>query len=172
MRQLESFFWGIIAALGALFVELLIFIGLSTYNSSMSNVSFSQLFLLPGFVIVAAATEEMFKYLIIAKRVDLYSLEKSYIVNALFVGLGFAATEFWLLASSGALPSRQILGELAILHLGTAGIIGYLVATKNPKRVSTFLYTISLVTFFHASYNFLIQKREYAQNYLIFLFLT
>ena len=72
MRQIESFFWGIIAALGALFIELLVFIGFSAIQNSGIRLSFSQLFLLPGFVIAAAFIEESFKYLIIAKRIDLY----------------------------------------------------------------------------------------------------
>ena len=171
MRQLESFFWGIIAALGALFIELLVFIGFSAYQNSAALLSFSQVFSLPQLVVVAACTEELFKYLIIYKRIDLYSLEKSYIVNALFVGLGFAATEFWLITSFGTLPPTQILGELAIIHLGTSGIIGYIIATKNPKRISTFLYAIFIATLFHSGYNLLIQKREFVENYLIFLLL-
>jgi hypothetical protein len=167
MRQFESFFWGIIAALGALFVQLMIFIGFMTFNNPAANTSFSALYLLPQFIILSALIEESFKYLIIAKRIELYSLEKSYVVNSLLVGLGFAATELWLLSSQATLPSPQILSELAIIHIGTAGLIGYLVATKNPKKFSTFLGAITLVTFFHAGYNFLIQKRGLAENYLI-----
>ena len=172
MRQLESFFWGIIAALGALLVQLVFFIGLTASSATSVETSFSQLFILPHFIILAASIEEMLKYLVISKRVELYSLEKSYIVNSLFVGFGFIATEAWLLMNAGTLPSNQILAELAIVHLGTAGIIGYLVATKNPKKISTFLYTIFIVTLFHASYNFLIQHRGHYQNYIIFFLLA
>ncbi|KKQ79767.1 MAG: hypothetical protein UT03_C0042G0008 [Candidatus Moranbacteria bacterium GW2011_GWD2_38_7] len=171
MRQIESFFWGIIAALGALFVQLLVFIGFSFFSNSQTEFTFSQLFILPQFVIAAAFIEETFRYLIISKVVEMYSLSKSFIINSLFVGLGFAATEFLLLETSGNLPNNQILSELAIVHIGISGIIGYLVAVKNPQRVWTFIYVVTLATILHSSYNFLIQKREFFQSYLILILL-
>ena len=171
MRQIESFFWGIIAALGALFVQLLVFIGFSFFSNSQTEFTFSQLFILPQFVIAAAFIEETFRYLIISKVVEMYSLSKSFIINSLFVGLGFAATEFLLLETSGNLPNNQILSELAIVHIGISGIIGYLVAVKNPQRVWTFIYVVTLATILHSSYNFLIQKREFFQSYPILILL-
>jgi len=171
MRQIESFFWGIIAALGALFVQLLVFIGFSFFSNSQTELTFSQLFILPQFVIAAAFIEETFRYLIISKVVEMYSLSKSFIINSLFVGLGFAATEFLLLETSGNLPNNQILSELAIVHIGISGIIGYLVAVKNPQRVWTFIYVVTLATILHSSYNFLIQKREFFQSYPILILL-
>lgn len=171
MRQIESFFWGIIAALGALLIELIVFIIASVNTSSKNAIPFQELFLLPAFLIGAVLIEEIFKYLVISKRVELYSLEKSYIVNSLFVGLGFVSTEFWLLSSSGVALSNQIILELSIIHLGTSGIIGYIIATRNPKKISTFLFAIAIASIFHGGYNFLIQKREYLENYSIFLLL-
>lgn len=89
----------------------------------------------------------------------------------MFVGLGFFATEFLLLLNSGFLPNWEILGELAIIHIGIAGIIGYLVAVNNPKKFSSFIYIATLATFMHTSYNLLIQKRDFFQNYLILFLL-
>ncbi len=152
-------------------VQLLILIGYSASKNPAAEITFSELFLLPGFVIAAAFVEESFKYLIISKRIETYSLEKSFVVNSLFVGLGFAVAEFLLLFSSAALPDRQILTELAIIHVGIAGIIGYLVAIKNPKKFSSFLHIVMLATILHSSYNFLVQKRDFFQNYLILLLL-
>lgn len=171
MRQIESFFWGIIAALGALFVQLVIFIVFSIYMKPGAEISFSQLFMLPQFIIFSAFIEESFKYLVISKRVEAYSLKKSSIVNSLFVGLGFMATEFWLISNSQPIPPVRTFVELAIVHLGTAGIIGYLMALKNPKRIISFLYIVALVTALHSSYNLLIQRRDPLQDYLIFLLL-
>lgn len=172
MRQLESFFLGIIAALGALFVELVIYILATLFFNFALEMSFTELFFLPQFIIIAAFIEEAFKYLIIAKRVEYFSIEKTYIVNSLIVGAGFAATEFWLLSTSNSLPNLQILLELAIIHLGSAGLMGYLLAFNNPKKISTFFYISMFATFFHASYNFLIQKRGYIENTLIILLLA
>lgn len=167
MRQLESFFWGIIAALGALFAELVIYIVFSTFFPQVAQLSYDALSSLPAFIIAFAFTEELFKYIIIAKRIDTYSFERTFVVNALMVGLGFAATEFMLLSSIGNMPENKILLELATIHIGTAGIMGYLVAIKNPKRIRTFLQTAIIATTFHAGYNLLIEKRELLQNYLI-----
>lgn len=101
----------------------------------------------------------------------MYSLEKSFIVNSMFVGLGFFAMEVLIIANSLNLPSVKIFSELAMVHIGTAGIIGYLVAVLNLKKMSGFLYMISLVTIFHAGYNFLILEREYIQNLLVYFLL-
>ena len=171
MAQIESIFWGIIAALGALVVELVFFIGSSIYLSSSAGISFSQFFVIPQFIIVAACIEEIFKYLVISKRIEMLSLEKSYIINSLFVGLGFFGVELTLILMSKNLPGVQSLIEIAILHIGTAGLIGYFVATKNPKKITTFLLAIVFAIAFHASYNLLLLKREYIQNYSIFAIL-
>ncbi|NTW26771.1 MAG: hypothetical protein HGA36_00375 [Candidatus Moranbacteria bacterium] len=167
MRQLESFFWGIIAALGALIIELVVFVIFSMSTSSVSDISFSQLFSIPQLIIAGACTEEIFKYIIISKKIDLLSLKRSYIMNSFLMGAGFFATELALISISGALPEIQILSEIAIIHIGTAGIIGYFVAIKNPKKISTILQTILVATFFHGSYNLLILNRTFVMNYAI-----
>jgi len=171
MAQIESIFWGIIAALGALVVELVFFIGSSIYANPLAEISFSQFFIIPQFIIVAACIEEVFKYIVISKIIDRFSFEKSYIINSLFVGLGFFGVEMALILMSKNLPEIQFLIEIAIVHLGTAGLIGYFVATKNPKKITTFLLSIIFAIAFHASYNLLLLKREHIQNYLIFAIL-
>lgn len=168
MAQFESFLYGIIAALGALFVQIGIYVAASFYFGNNFSISFANLFLIPGFLVLAAFTEETFKYLVISKKIDELSFEKTYVVNSLLVGIGFALTEFLLFMSSGNLPSTKILGEIFLLHVGTSGIIGYLVGTNNPKKIATFIYVAFIATFFHAGYNLLIQNRAVVENYLIF----
>lgn len=172
MRQLESFFWGIIAALGAIVMELVIFIIFSATMSSAGSVSFSQLFLMPQFIILAAYIEEIFKYIIIAKKIDTFSFNRSYLLNSFLMGLGFLAIELGIAEVAGPLPKLNILLEIATIHIGTAGIIGYIVATKNPKKLSTFFQAIIFATFFHAAYNILILERTFVLNYAIFVLLT
>ena len=173
MRQIESFFWGIIVALGALFLQLLVYIGFSIYPyPAFANLSFSQLFMLPGFIIAAAAIEETFKYIAIAKRVDAFSQDRMYVINSFFVGLGFFATEFALISLSIKNIPLNSLGEIAIVHLGTAGIIGYLIAIKNPRKISTFFKAIIWTTIFHATYNLLIVQRNFLLNYFVLAVLT
>lgn len=167
MRQLESFFWGIIAALGALVIELIVYIGFSVSNDPTGSVSFAQFFLIPRFILIGAAIEEIFKYIIISKRIDMLSMRRSYIFNSFLVGLGFFSVELGLIMLTGNLPQSNILGEIAILHIGTAGIIGYIIATKNPKKISTFLQAVILATLLHGTYNLLILKRTFILNYAI-----
>ena len=135
MRQIESFFWGIIAALGALVIELILFIYFSIFSIHQADVSFSQLFTIPQFIILGVLIEELFKYIIISKCVERISSGILYIVNSIFVGLGFFLTEIGLASTTGTLPGANILIEVAIIHIGTAALIGYIVATKNPKKL-------------------------------------
>ncbi len=171
MRQMESFFWGIIAALGALVIELIAFIYFSIFSFHQADISFSALFIIPKFIILGVFIEESFKYIIISKCVERMSLGRSYIINSLFVGLGFFLTEIGLASTTGVLPRANILTEVAIIHIGTAGLIGYIIATKNPKRLWVFLYTLIWASFFHGSYNFLITNRTSTINYVIFALL-
>lgn len=173
MKQVESFFWGIIAALGALILQLIIYIGFSIYPyPAIANLSFSQLFTLPIFIVIAASIEEIFRYIIISKRIDMLSLGRSYVINSFFVGLGFFATELALTLTAGAVPQTRILIEIAIIHIGNAGLMGYIVAIKNPKKISTLVHALLLTVFFHAAYNILILNRTFALNYVIIAILA
>jgi hypothetical protein len=171
MHQLESFFWGIIAALGALVVEFVAYISISAYVNQTSLMAFSQLFAVPQFIVLFAFIEEFFKYIVISRRIEMLSLEKSYLVNSFLLGLGFFGIELSFISMSMALPDWKVLAEIAILHIGTAGLIGYNVATKNPKKIFTFIYILSVAVFFHSIYNFLVIKREFWQNYGVFVLL-
>ncbi len=172
MRQIESFFWGIIAALAALFVQLLVYIGLSAQESSAFDVPFEQFYAAPLLLVVAALIEECFKYLMISKRVELVSLGKTYVFNAFLVGLGFFSTELALInLSYGEMLPVYNLAEIAIIHLGTAGIMGYIVGTSNPSKFSTFLRSIIPTIAIHTAYNLLIINRGFMQDYLIYTLL-
>ncbi|EKE18845.1 MAG: hypothetical protein ACD_9C00215G0003 [uncultured bacterium] len=167
MAQLESFFWGIIAALGALILELIFFIVFSFYIPS-SNISFDLLFTIPQFIIIGACIEEIFKYIIISKRIEMLSLGKSYLVNSFFVGLGFFSVELGLIWVAASTFQINLLSEIAIIHMGTAGFIGYIVATMNPKKITTFISAIAVATLFHALYNLMVLDRTFILNYAIF----
>ncbi|MDD5396983.1 MAG: PrsW family glutamic-type intramembrane protease [Candidatus Moranbacteria bacterium] len=172
MHQIESFFWGIVAALGALVVQLIAYIGFSAYANN-PNLTFPQLFAIPTFLIVGVVIEESFKYLIISKRVELYSQDRSYLINSFFVGLGFFATELLLIFSSTANIQTKSLFEIAIIHLGSAGLIGYVVATRNPRKISTFLLALMVATFFHGAYNLLLlTERNFIVNGVTISLLT
>lgn len=166
----ESFLWGIIAAFGALIAEIIVFLGISAYKNI--EFSFDIFFAVPLFFLISACIEEFFKYIIISKKVESFSLEKSYIVNSMLVGLGFFGVELgFIYMSSSLLPAWNLLTEIGILHIGTAGLIGYIVAISNPGKFSTFLSAFSAAVIFHAAYNLLAMNRESSQNYLVFALL-
>jgi hypothetical protein len=172
MKQLESFFWGIIAALGALIVEIITVMFFSFLTNQASEISFSQIFTVPQFIILGVCIEEIFKYIIISKRIELLSMQRSYIINSFLVGLGFFSVELGLIFITGIFPTHiNVLLEIAIIHAGTAGLIGYIVATKNPAKISTFIYAVISATFFHTSYNFLVLNRTFMLNYAVFALL-
>jgi predicted DNA-binding transcriptional regulator len=172
MKQVESFFWGIIAALGALVVELLVFVIFSGSTDQTNNISFTQLFVLPQLIVLGACIEEIFKYIIISKRIEMLSLRRSYLINSYLVGLGFFSIELGIVLATGAVPATNILVEIAIIHLGTSGIIGYIVATKNPKKIMTFIKAVLFATFLHSTYNILILDRTFIINLAIFALLA
>lgn len=171
MTKLESFFWGIIAALGALIVELIIFIGFSIRSSQPSDISFLQLFIIPQFIIIGVFVEEVFKYIVISRRIEMLSFGRSYLTNSFLVGIGFFSVELILIIATGIIPDAKFLAEIATIHIGTAGLIGYITAIKNPKKLSTAIYATILVVFFHSAYNLLILDRTLILNYAIFTLL-
>jgi hypothetical protein len=172
MKQIESFFWGIIAAFGALVIEFIVFFSVSAYTNQSLETSFLQFLAIPQFIIIAVCIEEIFKYIVILKRVEMLSLEKSYIINSLLVGLGFFAAELAFIYMSVALPDWKTLFGIAILHMGTAGIIGHVIAIRNPKKISTAFYALPLAIIFHTSYNFLVLQGDFWANYGIFTIIT
>lgn len=172
MAQLESFFWGIIAALGALIAELLLFIAFNAFVDPSLNITFTQLFIVPKFIIIGALIEEFFKYIIISKRVEMLSLSRSYLINSFFVGLGFFSTELSLSWTANSTLQINSFSEIAIIHIGTAGLIGYIIATNNPKKITTFILAIVIATAVHAIYNLLISDRTFVFNYAVYLLLA
>jgi hypothetical protein len=170
-KYIESFFWGIIAALGALIVEIIFYIIASFFIDPTGSVLFSQFFIVPQFIIAAACIEEVLKYIIIFKRFSVLPPGKSKLANALMIGLGFFLSELVLILVTRISPAPQFLIEIAIIHVGTAGLIGSILILKNYQKIATFLYTITVAVAFHAIYNILSLERTYINNYFIFFVL-
>jgi hypothetical protein len=60
-----------------------------------------------------------------------------------------------------------MIGELAAIHMGTSALMGYVVAFRNPKNPSTFLFAIFPALVFHASYNILSLSRNMVTNFIV-----
>jgi hypothetical protein len=172
MKQIESLFLGIIAALGALVIELFVFAVFET-TSLDKNIIAQDVSSLNYLLVIAVLVEEVLKYLIILKRIESFSIGRLLILNSFLVGLGFAGVESGLiyLRSAGGLVPYQSLTEIILVHVFTAGIIGYFIATRNPKSIATFAKAILAAVFIHLSYNILALYRNDWINIIILVFL-
>lgn len=173
MKQIESLFLGIIAALGALVTELIIFVifGMASFDKNIIAQDLSSLNYL---LVTAVFIEEILKYLIIQKRIESFSIGRTLILNSFLVGLGFAGVESALIyfRSAGSSIPYQSLMEIILIHIFTAGIIGYFIATRNPQKISTVLKAVSIAAFIHLSYNILVLYRNDWINIIILFFLA
>ena len=171
MKLFESFFWGFIAALGALILEITSYIIISPFVDPKGTVPFSEFFITPKLILVAACIEEISKYVIIAKRFNVLTIDKIKLGNALSIGAGFFLFELMLILSTRVSPSPQFLIEIAIIHIGTAGLIGGFLAIKNIRKIAAFAYAMALSLTLHSAYNILLLDRNDTRNYFIFLVL-
>ena len=171
MKLFEPFFWGVIAALGALVIEIVFYIIASFFIDPTSTMPFSQFFVVPQFIIAAACIEEILKYIMISKRFSVLPPEKSKLANALAIGLGFFLFELALILITRVSPAPQFLIEIAIVHIGTAGLIGTILIVKNIKKIPAFIYALIAAVIFHSAYNLLTLSRNLMENYLIFVIL-
>ncbi len=126
MKYIESLFWGIIAALGALVLEFLI--------TEVLQISFPPSL---SFAVIAAGVEEILKYIVIAKRIKMLFEKKILIIASLLAGLSFAMVEAFLIYEKIGAEWRRYYPNIAgiiLLHILTAGIIGYFAATGDAKN--------------------------------------
>lgn len=169
MKQIESFFWGIIAALGALGIEFAVLLGYSFFTEPYGNFSIQAYFSIPFVIISIAFIEELLKYLIISKRIELLSLERSFVVNSFLLGIGFALTELFFIQkyNSTGTWTIQSLAEITLLHGATGAFIGYRIAVKNHGKFRYAILTLALTTIMHGSYNLLITIQNDYVQYII-----
>lgn len=173
MKQIESFFWGIIAAFGALTAELLILGLFPFFAADEKKMDFALQDYSGHFLFFLAATvliEELFKYIVIAKRLETLFAEKALFFNSFLVGIGFSFAEILLIQKNSAInwssDYQNIMG-IILIHSATAGIMGYFLATSNPRKIKTFLKAILAASCIHFFYNALINSKDWDVNYII-----
>lgn len=173
MKSLESLFWGAIAALGALVLELVLASILISPAADMRPAILGATSL-SWIVLAAAAIEESFKYLIISRRIAVSCTGRSCIINSLLCGLGFGALELTLFFSgnlSFGATSFQI-WSLPLLHMLTSAYIGYRIIVKKSRSFVVILTIIAPATLIHAAFNIFIREQSYqafAAAFLLFL---
>ncbi|MCX6765503.1 MAG: PrsW family glutamic-type intramembrane protease [Candidatus Moranbacteria bacterium] len=173
MRYLESFFWGIIAALGALALEFIIANVFLLFPSN-KNITLELFISSFAFVIISAGVEETLKYIVIAKRIEELFWNRPLLLISFLVGLSFSLVEIaligWQIGAEWKMHYRYLV-EIILLHTSTAGLMGYFIATGNPKRSGTIIKAFGLAAIAHLVFNILAFYRSYFFDYLIFLLL-
>ncbi|MDD3498494.1 MAG: hypothetical protein PHH24_03255 [Candidatus Moranbacteria bacterium] len=155
---IESFFWGIIAAGAALFIELVLslFLKLDYYGSTESA--------LLAVMAISAFTEETIRYIVVFKKIDLISYGRGAIFNAWISGVGFWLVEAFLfyqkVASENLIIDRVSLLKTGFIHILTFGIFAYRVSIREDNRIN--LGALSLIILIHMAYNFSTQYENYA----------
>ena len=164
MKIIESFFLGILAACGALVLELVFIIPFD------KTVVENQVYSIGIFLLLAVIIEEIFKYIVVIKRIDIFSYGRGIIINSFIAGLGFSLFEIFLIFEKKSLSLEffyeSILG-LTLIHVLTFGIIGYFIALGGNSKL-LFFKTIFITSSIHFFYNFLILNESRFTEALIF----
>ena len=147
MHKLKAFFYGIIAASGATVFQQLILITLNIETVSTTSLT--------PLLVFGALSEELFKFIVIYKIYSETESRKSFLLNSLLIGFGFSLIEL-IFKIWDKLPTVQVfyadyLG-IIIIHIITAGVIGYFLTLKNSKFLLSII-GITLAFLLHLAYN-------------------
>ena len=177
---IKIFFYGMLAAIPAVFLEKGIFE--ITLNPPFSNLFSPFLIIIFNTLIGVALVEEVLKYLVVKGKV-LKSAEFDEPTDALLymiiAALGFAALEnililiplgpAFLLGEAFSITAARFLGA-TFLHALCSGTVGFFLAlsffeTKN--RMKLLAVGLGIATFLHGLYNFSIMEMEGSLRFLI-----
>jgi hypothetical protein len=149
--NIKFFFWGVVAALGALVLETLI----SIINPAIISPSFEAQ--LGVTLVVLVLVEEIFKFIFIWKMAGQTPEKVRIFFHAFLVGLGFAAAEIVLNILGYPYFSFFLLSVylgLLLVHTVTAAIYGQAFFLRGPgfrKTWSFFLAGAALHLLFNAA---------------------
>lgn len=164
MRLIKYFIFGSLAAMGALCVELLISnLYLILFEKNIATDYLNRLTL---FLIIVVLTEEISKYILLAKIYSLPNKKPRPILTGIFTGLGFSFVELFFLTQNTALNNFNFNFLITtLLHLSTATLISLLLLKKNISA----LKIISLAFVLHLGYNIIIVYSVYLPLIHIYL---
>ncbi|MCX6761775.1 MAG: hypothetical protein NTY33_02940 [Candidatus Moranbacteria bacterium] len=142
-----AFFEGIIAALGALVLEL---------TPPVFGLAMSETALV--FLLFTASVEEIIKFAFIYNHYLELSVKEKILADAVFIGFGFALVD---IVSKQISLGKNTLGPLAgilLVHLITTTLLGLFLWRKNQKPLPLSLLIVILNILLHFSYNFLLLR--------------
>lgn len=152
MKIIKPTFLGIIAAGGALVIELCFLFFLT------GGLPAGKLILggLTPLLILAAGMEELSKFLVISRGLLREQDGKLIFPSALLVGFGFALFELFLksgLEISGSFKLYSGMLGIILVHMLTAGLIGYLAGRLKEIRILHAAGIVLLAAALHLLYN-------------------
>ena len=161
---LKIFFYGILSAIPAIFIELGFFQETAKLNLSPFSISFINIF------IGVALVEEILKYLVVKTNVlnnAEFDEPLDVMLYMIIAALGFAALENILIFLSSEVYILEFGNTLILasfrfisatfLHALSSGMLGYFIALSffETKKRSVFLITgFTMATILHGLYNF------------------
>lgn len=153
IKKLQSFFLGILAAISALFLEIL-FLNLSDPFSPVDKNGITEnFFSLDFFFFSAIAIEELLKFFLIS---GLLSKRKDIVFNSFLLGLGFSSVElafvYWNHKTGIEFEVSSIIGML-LIHISTSVIIAYSVWKNARNKIPAFLGGFIPAFIIHSLYN-------------------
>lgn len=144
---IQAFFEGIIAAIGALVLEL----SPSIFGLVFSETSFS-------FVLFTASVEEIIKFAFVYNHYLKLSLKQKILSGAIFIGLGFALVDILLKQLAYERSTLLPIAGILLVHLTTTVFLGLFFWRKNQKPISLSFLIVLLNIFLHLCYNLLILR--------------
>lgn len=170
MKLIQSFFLGILGAIGALVLEVAA-LAFSTPLSSTPEMISGKINSPDHFFFITIAIEEFLKFILIVRVISRTSAAKNITLNSLFLGAGFSILElaslYWNYRNGASLEPLAVWG-IMIIHISTAMIIGYFASKKSFPSL-LFGYFASFAV--HSAYNILGVSERPNQGQLIISFL-
>ncbi len=171
MNNLQSFSLGILAAIGALFLEVLL-LNFSEPLSFIGKEKVAKEFIsLDFFFFSAILIEELLKYFLISKFL---LKEKNFVFSSFFLGLGFSLFEliliYWNYKIGIEFEISGIMGVI-LIHITTSVIIAYSIWKNIGKKLLAFLGGFIPAIIIHSLYNIASVVETRYQNKIIFALL-
>ena len=147
MDKIKAFCYGIIAAFGATFLQLIALILLNVQIIDTSHLS--------ALLVFGALSEEIFKLIVIYYLAKEKNFSQNIVLDSLLVGLGFSITELvFKIWGDVEIIRTNFWAYLGIvfIHLLTAGIMGWIFSVKKSAW-SWVLFSLMLALTVHLAYN-------------------
>jgi hypothetical protein len=147
--KIKLFFFGVIAAFGALLIEMIASI---IFPKEIAFLFQQITFLLIIFVII----EELFKFALIWKASFAFQNAKDFFVGSYLIGLGFSLTEIILAgvsAASGKSFAWLPLLGIFIVHTATCVFWGLAIFKKKRGTKIAIALTLFVTVILHLAYN-------------------